>query len=173
MKHALAIQVIFMLLVGGASAAAADDDGVMVRVRALRAVLQDSVVKGGVAAKSLVSSTSSGKRLGIVVDKEISDLTPQLSKLPFTHFSLLESETERIPLKSKSLLRLMSGDTLAVRPLGFENGKYCVWFKWMDKAGVRIIDTRLHLEPGRSMLTGTDGSNDTGTIIAIDVMPVE
>jgi len=172
MRQILFVQCIFALVFAGA--AFSESDGVIVRVRSLRALTRNAV-DTGLATKSLVASTSQKQRSngGVYIDKNLSDLAPQLSRLPFNHFSLMEAETETIPIKSKSSIHLMSGDTLTVRPLGFDNGKYCLWFKWMDNAGVRIIDTRLHLEPGRSMLTGTDGSNDTGTILAIDVMPAE
>lgn len=165
-------QCILALVFAGTSFS--ESEGVIIRVRALRALTRNSL-DTNIATKSLVASTSQKTypKHGVFIDKGLTDLAPQLNSLPFNHFSLMESETETIALKSKSLIHLMSGDTLAVRPLGFDNGKYCVWFKWLDNTGARIIDTRLHLEPGRSMLTGTDGSNDTGTILAIDVMPAE
>ena len=72
----------------------------------------------------------------------------------------------------KEVLPLVNGHTLAVRPLYVSPNRIGLWLKWLDKGGVEILDTRLHFDPGESMLTGTDGNRgDKGVVLAIDVKP--
>ena len=106
------------------------------------------------------------------LDVRLDDIRAKLEQLPFRHFSYLSSERVIIPIKRKQIVTFASGQTLALRPVYCEQEKIGLWLRWSEKNGDEILDTRLHVNPGESMLAGTDSSPTTGLILAIDVEPV-
>ncbi|MCB0309941.1 MAG: hypothetical protein KDD42_01820 [Bdellovibrionales bacterium] len=138
----------------GASTLAADSlkrekEDVVVRVRALR-------------------GTHEGRH-GLVVDERARDLEQQLNQLQFNKFKLVAAQRKVISLKGKETIPLTDGQSLTVRPMYLEPHKVGLRLKWVDRAGACILDTRMHLTPGESMLTGTDHTADSAMILAIDV----
>ena len=103
------------------------------------------------------------------VDAALSDIRVQLEQLDFSEFRFLGSHAEVIPLKRKALIRLDQGHFLTVRPLYIEPRRVGLWLKWVDQRGMELLDTRLHLTPEESMITGTDAADNCGTLLAIRV----
>lgn len=104
-------------------------------------------------------------------DPSIRDLELQLKHLPFSKFQLVEDQQEQLLMKSKEYIKLSNGDKLSVRPLYMEEGKLCLWLRWVDSDGMQVLDTRLHIEPGKSILAGTESSEKRATVLAIGVVP--
>lgn len=105
------------------------------------------------------------------IDSRIEDLRVKLQKLHYKTFRLLGVQSQVVPLMQKSSLSLANGHSLLVRPLYILPGRIGLWLKWSDRSGMEVLDTRLHFDPGESMLTGTDADGDKGVVLAIDVKP--
>ena len=105
-------------------------------------------------------------------DAGIKDVAAQLRRLPFNQFRLMSESHQEIALKQKQVIPLNRGQMLSVRPLQYENERITLWLKWCDNDGSQILDTKMRLESGRSMLAGTESSDDgsTGMILVLDVL---
>ena len=108
-----------------------------------------------------------------VVDSRIEDLRVKLQKLHYASFKLLGTQSQIVPLMQKGSLVLANGHSLTVRPLYIQPNRIGLWLKWLDRSGMEVLDTRLHFDPGESMLTGTDSEGDKGVVLAIDVKPAQ
>lgn len=138
------------------SEAAEQLGAVVVRVRAVKATEEEN------------AETS---RSAPNVDNRLDDIKRKLCKLQFHNFKMISSQETEVPIKRKQTLSLLNGQTLTLRPLYVEGDRVGLWLKWQDNSGMQILDTRMHLDSGESMLTGIDGSSDSGLILAIDVHP--
>ena len=105
------------------------------------------------------------------VDARLDDIRTKLQKLHYRKFRLVGVRSQVVPLLQKGVLELVNGHSLTVRPLYISPRRIGLWLKWLDKAGIEVLDTRLHFDPGESMLTGTDGEGEKGMVLAIDVKP--
>jgi len=103
------------------------------------------------------------------IDERISDLSEQLKRLHFRKFKLRNSVEKRMALESKVIFELGDGHTLELKPLYRNKDRVCLWIEWTDGSGMKVLNTRLHLNVKESMITGTDQSQDSGVILAIDV----
>ena len=124
----------------------------------------------------------------------LEDIRSKLQKLNFKSFKLIDKGSLVVPLLQKARIALIKGQSLTVRPLYAEPGRIGMWLKWIDSEGMEVLDTRMHFDPGESMITGTDseGSGDVselseghqkdelnppglkhgkGLVLAIDVKP--
>ena len=137
---------------------ALSQESVMVRVRIVRA---DD--KSLIGFKSFVKSPQ--------LDPAISDLKDKLDTLPFEHFVLISSEERLLPLKKKETIQFAGGQLLHLRPILIEGDKVSLWLNWKDAKGQNILDTRMHFDSSQSMLAGTDSTDDTGLLLAINVKP--
>lgn len=120
-----------------------------------------------------VVSAVVGDRGNFLFDAGIKDVAAQLKRLPFSEFRLTSENHQEIALRQKLFIPLNRGQVLAVRPLQYENERITIWLKWCDNDGSEILDTKMRLEPGRSMLAGTESSENgsSGMILVIDVAP--
>ena len=107
------------------------------------------------------------------IDPRLSDISEKLRKLHFKSYRLLASQTQVVPLMKKGKLALVNGDNLILRPLLVSSERVSMWLKWKDAEGMEILDTRMHFDPGESMLTGTDNNEESGVILAIEVKPAQ
>jgi len=133
---------------------------VKVRVRALEA---SNLAGPGEVQMSRVATQP------VRLDPNIADLRSKLSRLNFRSYKLISVNDKVIPLTKRGTITFNGGDTLNFRPLYMENDKVGMWLRWEDKQGISLLDTRVHFAPGESFVTGTDSSNYTGLILAIDV----
>ena len=118
-----------------------------------------------------VVSAVKGSLANLQFDAGVKDVAAQLRRLPFSEFRLMSETHQDVALKQKQIIPLSRGQMLAVRPLQYENERVTIWLKWCDNDGSEILDTKMRLEPGRSMLAGTESSDDgsSGMILVIDV----
>ena len=135
----------------------------------LSASAEDPAQSAMVRIRSVLAYHGDGEAQSI--DPSIKDLEIQLQRLPFTKFQLAEDRRELLSMKSKELIRLSTGDKLSVRPLYMQEGKLCIWLRWVGADGMQVLDTRLHIEPGSSILAGTESSEKRATVLAIGVLP--
>ena len=107
----------------------------------------------------------------IALDQRITDLRSKLKRLSYTSYRLLSSMQRDVAMTRRTVIPLGAGDLLTVRPLYIEGEKVAMWLRWEDRSGQIFLDTRMHLIPGESFVTGTDQTQDSGLILAIDVKP--
>lgn len=122
-----------------------------------------------IRVRSVMASQDDSKNQ--TFDPSIKDLELQLKHLPFTKFLLIDDQQEELSMKSKEYIKLSNGDKLSVRPLYMNEGKLCIWLRWVGSDGMQILDTRLHIEPGKSILAGTESSEKRATVLAVGVIP--
>lgn len=106
------------------------------------------------------------------VDPGLKDLHSRLTSLPFSSFRLLSSVTEEINLRKKALVHLPHGQTLAFRPMSSEPNRVSLWLSWRTTQGGEILGTKIQIRPKETILTGTDGNEDEGYILAIRAEPL-
>ena len=136
--------------------AAAQDGGpssVIVNIRAVR-------------ASDPAGVDSVGERK---VDERLQDLSRKFHQLPFRTFSLVAAERRLISIKRRESIGLTSGQTLTVRPLYADKERAGMWLRWQEADGAEILDTRLYVAYGESVIAGTDHAPGSGMILAIDV----
>jgi hypothetical protein len=116
---------------------------------------------------------TSDKPIPIRIDSRLSDLADKLRKLPFRGFVFVVGEQRRVPVRRKTTLPLTNGQSLSLRPLYIDSEKVGLWVQWKDRVGTDILDTRMHLDLGQSMIAGTDLLNDpsSGLVLAVQVSP--
>jgi hypothetical protein len=115
----------------------------------------------------------SGNPIPIRIDGRLKDLADKLRKLPFRGFVFMSGDERTVPVRRKEVLALVNGQTLSMRPLYLEDNKVGLWVRWQDRSGAEILDTRMHLDIGQSMIAGTDLLNDpsSGLVLAVEVAP--
>ena len=141
-----------------------DASGIVVRIRAIRA---SDKAAGEDGVERAVPEGA------LQIDSRISDISTKLKKLHFRSFKLVSSQREVVPLGKRETITLIDGNHLTIRPLTVENRRVALWINWQDASGMQVLDTRMHFDCGQSMLTGVDGAQDNGLILAIDVSPGE
>jgi hypothetical protein len=94
----------------------------------------------------------------ITIDKSLSSIAQALESLPYKKFSLVDHREIGLPLLRRESLSLKSGEKIKVRPIGIDLDKFCFWLRWEDKNGSAILDSRMHILGGRSVVAGFDAS---------------
>jgi hypothetical protein len=123
------------------------------------------------ASGALDASMPPGEMPPATVDPALEDLVSKLSQLPFRSFRLVAAKDEQLSLRKKEVMHLPNDQTLAFRPMYMDSKRVGLWLSWKDSSGGSILDTRIHFDANESILTGTDCSPDTGTILAIKALP--
>lgn len=103
------------------------------------------------------------------IDRRIMDLRLKLQPLQYNSYKLLSSQSFRVPVRKKHIVRLADGDTLIMRLHYKDERRIGLWLKWRDKDGMEVLDTRIHFSPGESMVTGVERAANEGIILAIGV----
>lgn len=101
------------------------------------------------------------------IDARIEDLRSQLERLHYRNFRLMAAQRERVLPRRKTIFPLAHGHQLAVKPLYIDGNRVGVWMRWVDGSGAEVLDTRMHLTCGESLITGTDRDADQGVVVAI------
>jgi hypothetical protein len=107
------------------------------------------------------------------IDARLDDLRSKLEKLHYRTFKLIGAQSQVLPILQKESLVLVNGQTLTMRPLYVSPKRIGLWLKWSDKTGAEVLDTRMHFDPGESMLTGSETEGAKATVLAIDVKPMQ
>ena len=151
----------------------------IVKIRAIRASGMDDGVKKAddPSAEASAAGGAAKPASGQAIDEGLDDISSKLKNLRYKHFKLVCNQQVEVPLMKKRTVYLAEGNSLTVRPLYIDEDKVGLWLRWLDGAGMRVLDTRVHLHDGESVITGTDGlpepeSNaETGMVLAIEVRP--
>ena len=106
-------------------------------------------------------------------EHSLHDIDRKLRKLPYRTFSLVSSQSEKIEMMKKETLYLTDGNELTIRPIYADGGKVGLWLRWIDGSGAKVLDTRMHLATGESMVAGADAGQDGATVLAIDINPIK
>jgi hypothetical protein len=132
---------------------------VSLHVRALRA----SDPKGN-------ANNSDEKDNQIKLSSTLIPFQRKLATLPFRSFELMSEEEAVVSLKKKHHIQLINGHHLVVRPLFLrEDGNICLWLRWQDKEGMKLLDSRIHVPLGETVLAGVEQSPTSGMVLTIDV----
>jgi hypothetical protein len=101
-------------------------------------------------------------------------LRQKLSMLPFRSFEIMSDSRVIVSMKKRHQIDFADGHRLVVRPLYLrEDGTICLWLRWKDKEGVNLLDSRIYVPRGESVLAGAEQTPTSGLILAIDVAPAE
>lgn len=101
----------------------------------------------------------------------LQDIAQKLGQLPFKNFEVLDTERKVVTVAHRDSIPLHGGYELNVRPLYIESDKIGMWLRWTDGHGMRLVDTRIHITPNDTVITGADGGGDVGDVLAIKVSP--
>lgn len=108
----------------------------------------------------------------MVVDARIRDLTSKLEPLHYRTFRLQYEERIVLSLLKREKVSLKDGHELILRPVYLDGDRVGLWFRWTDRQGNKILDTRVHLTCGESIVAGTDAeSGKRGIILALSAHP--
>ncbi len=102
---------------------------------------------------------------------DLNDISDQLNKLPYKSFQVISTSDLNTPIRKKQSILVGQGNEVTLRFLNFENNKVCLWIRWDDETGLKVLDTRMHFEAGQSMVVGTEHSEESGIVLALDVKP--
>jgi len=153
---------LMILNLGVAAGAAAEEEGSCTKVSiAVRTLLGSNPLPHGAAEV---------RKIGLA--REIEDLAPQLSRLLYQNFQLLDSRQVVVKLTRRRQIDLSQGQKLAFRPMYVEDKRVGMWMRWDDDRGMRLLDTMMHFEGGESIVTGVETSRDKGYILVIEVHPI-
>lgn len=124
------------------------------------------------SATDPVDPTNTEHSLPMVVDSRIKDLTAQLEPLHYRTFKLQYEERVILSLLRREKVLLKDGHELTLRPIYLDKGRVGIWFRWNDHQGNKVLDSRVHLTCGESIVAGTEAeSGDQGMIIALTAHP--
>lgn len=101
----------------------------------------------------------------------LQDIAQKLGQLPFRNFQVIDTKQKVIEVSHRDKISLHGGYELSVRPLYIDNEKIGLWLRWTDGRGMRLVDTRMHITPNDTVITGADGGGDSGDVLAIKVSP--
>ena len=127
--------------------------------------LLSSQVAGGNACNVTVrvingSGSAAGEKLAFA--EELSDVKDQLRALPFSMFTVIQTESERIKLREAGQFRLIDADNqrhiLRLTPLAVIGEKVRIFVNWTGPRGETILATQLKIDNSQAMLWGTDRS---------------
>lgn len=120
---------------------------------------------------STARTVESDQAAPLSVGAGLQDIAHKLQQLPFKNFEVLDTEQRIVTVSHRDSIPLHGGYQLSVRPLYVEKDKIGMWLRWTDGRGMRLVDTRIHIAPNDTVITGADGSVDFGDVLAIKVSP--
>ena len=104
-----------------------------------------------------------------VSDSGFQDIRDKLRRLRYDSLSLISTQERTVALNDKETVEIDGGHLLTFRPVYKENKKVCIWLKWQDSTGMKVLDTRLHFDGDETVLTGMSNPDGSGIVLAIDV----
>ena len=114
------------------------------------------------------------------IDPRLADITLQLNKLRYRHFTLMTLQQRQVQLMKRELITLPGGHSVNLRPIYLENNRVGMWIRWQDPSGAPVLDTRMHFSCGQTLVAGTesgdfavdaDPKSKSAMILAIDAKP--
>ncbi len=100
----------------------------------------------------------------------LSSIRGLLTAVPYRSFQMIENRALQISLKQKKRLAIGDSQLLLIRPLYIRDDRLCLWLKWKDQRGMSVLDSRMHIELGQSMVAGVEGEGNNALILAIRVV---
>jgi hypothetical protein len=104
-----------------------------------------------------------------ISDSGFRDIKDKLRRLKYDSLSLISTQERNVALNDKDTVEIEGGHILTFRPVYKERKKVCIWLKWQDSTGMKVLDTRLHFDGDETVLTGMSNPDGSGIILAIDV----
>ncbi len=113
-----------------------------------------------------------GKRK-LTTGKFLLDVKNQLQPLPFQRYQVLQAHEQRVSLMKEAGFELVGAEgeksSIRVTPQTIVHKRVRVFVDWKDESGEEILSTTLRMVNGRSMVLGTDSSQNRSTIICVKV----
>jgi hypothetical protein len=106
-------------------------------------------------------------RKGPRIDARLKDISWKLESLPYKSFSLDSSRQIKVKMKKKRVLKLPDGQQLTLRLLYKNEKKLGIWIDWLDKAGMQLLNSKIHLGCSDPVLAGTDNPDGSASLLAI------
>lgn len=101
------------------------------------------------------------------------DMESQLGPLPFSHFEVLDSAEQEIPLDEQGVFVVADGDKqlhrIAVTPHEHQEDWVKMTVHWDDPNGKSVVSTQLRVINAKCLVLGTDKSGDRSTILSVKV----
>lgn len=133
------------------------------------ALAQEKVRTFNVQVRTVQGSSLEPESIKYEFDKDLEDLRGQLSNLKYKRYKLISKQNQKIELDQVGSMDLVSGQKLRFKPTASDSKKTCLWLQWKDANDNEVLDTKIHVPNGHSMLAGTDmdENSDDGLILAI------
>ncbi|MCC6931952.1 MAG: hypothetical protein IT292_01675 [Deltaproteobacteria bacterium] len=104
---------------------------------------------------------------------ELVDLKGQIENLPFGHFELIDAKTQIVNKNETGLFALkcaLGKDHLVqVTPLGLDGIKSIVQVKWTGPAQENMVNSKMGITNGRTIMLGTEHQQERCTLISLKV----
>ena len=133
----------------------------------------DKTIKDGpvVLKVSTIDAYPKKSSEGPRIDVRLHDISKKLEDLPYESFSLHSSQKIKVKAKKKRVVRLPDGQKLTLR-LSYKNeNKLGIWIEWVDKAGMKLLNSKIHLGCSDPVVAGTDNTDGSASLIAIALAP--
>lgn len=101
------------------------------------------------------------------IDKRLKKISWKLENLPYKNFELKSSQKVQVPLKKKQIVRLPNGQELTLRLLYKNDTRLGIWINWLDKSGMQLLNSKIHLGCTDPMVAGTDNTDGSASLLAI------
>jgi hypothetical protein len=125
-----------------------------------------------ISASDLVVDGASHSSPPFAIDSRIRQLTSKLQQLHYRTFRLQYEERVILSLLKREKVVLRDGHELTLRPTYLEGNRVGLWFRWTDGTGSDLLNTRVHLSCGESIVAGTDDEESgKGVLIALTAHP--
>lgn len=109
----------------------------------------------------------------ISIDPRLEDVRTKLEQLHYAQYSLLATGSRDVSMLKKETVTFHNGHTLTVRPLYIQDRRVGLWMKWNDGSGMNLLDTRMHLDCGEHLVTGTESDPQRGIILVVKVQELQ
>ena len=116
-----------------------------------------------------IKASNAGAATKISVDKRLNDLESKLEDLPYKEYVLRSSQQVVIPIKHKQSVHLPEGQNLDMRLLYLKKNGLGLWLNWNDKAGMNLLNSRIHLNCREPVIAGTDAPDGGAYLLAVEV----
>ena len=120
-----------------------------------------------VQARSKIEHGPADRAVPQTIPDTLKSIRLSLTQAPFSLFEMIDHQTVVVPLRQKSRLRMAKDHVVVIRPLFIDDGRLCLWVKWRDKDGMEVLDSRLYLVLGESVIAGVEEADNAGLLLAM------
>ena len=101
------------------------------------------------------------------IDTRLKDISWKLEDLPYQTFSLESARTVKVKMKKKRVVKLPDGQELTLRMAYKNEKKLGIWIDWRDRAGMNLLNSKIHLGCSDPVLAGIDNPDGSASLLAI------